>query len=61
MESVCTPGVGQGEGRLSWLEGMETCRHALGGPETGAGGRGSHSKRERVLSSHIYKYIKTRS
>lgn len=54
VESVCAPGVGQGEGRLSGLGGGETCRHVLNSPETGAGGRGSNTARERVLSLHIF-------
>lgn len=54
VESVCAPGVGQGKGRLSGLGAGETCRHVLHSPETGAGGRGSDTTRERMLSLHIF-------
>lgn len=60
VEPVCAPGVGQGEGRLSGLGGGEPCRHVLHSPETGAGGRGSDTARERMLSLHICKCIKRR-
>lgn len=53
VESVCAPGVGQGEGRLPWLGCVAACRHLVCSPETGAGGRGSYSRRERMLYSYI--------
>lgn len=53
VESVCAPRVGQGEGRLSWLGCVAACRHLVCSPETGAGGRGSYSRRERMLYSYI--------